>query len=471
MELAAQTLAQWAAQFELGSSHTPALAKTKTHLLDFIGVTLGGLANEESARTAMGYARSQAGAPQATLWGSGGIKVPSESAAFAHAVAGHSIEMDDVHNASSLHPGVAVIPSALAVAEETGAIGRALFEAILVGYEIMLRVGEAAGPTAVYRRGFHPTAVCGVFASAAAAGKLMGLSPDQLAHALGLAWSFASGNMSFQTEGSWAKRIQIGNMARGGIQAARLAKMGAIGPARVFESDGFFHGYSGEFHSEKLMSGLGEKGDWLKRSVCLSPFSPKILECGIKPFACCRYNQTAIDLLIELKNENKIEAEQIESVRIEIPSTGLPLVALPEGNKRTPANRVEAQFSLYYGAAAALVEGDAGYAQYRDELLADPHVLALAKKIEAGSSEAIDRLYPKQWGANVRIILRDGKILERMSAEGLGDPGKPLTQSQLEAKFKNLSAKMMPPERQTELIEWVANLESSPSLKTLPKLA
>ncbi|MBI1784815.1 MmgE/PrpD family protein, partial [Candidatus Sumerlaeota bacterium] len=336
-----------------------------------------------------------------------------------------SIEMDDVHNASSLHPAVAVIPAALAVAEERGSSGRELTEAIIAGYEVILRIGEAANPSAVYRRGFHPTAVCGVFSSAAAAGSLMNLTPDQMVNAFGLAWAFAAGNMSFQREGSWAKRIQVGNTARCGVQAARLAAMGATGPAHVFEKHGFFESYSGELQVERL---LGELGNPLK-----------ILECGIKPFACCRYNQTPVDLLLEWKIEHSVELSEIERIDIEIASTGLPLVAIPAESKKAPANSVEAQFSLYYSAAVALAAGAAGRNEYREPWLNDSRILTLARKVHVGSSAEIDNLFPAKWAARVKVRMNDGTEREKCSESCLGDPEKPLAPDQLMEKFESLT--------------------------------
>lgn len=449
----AQTLSRWITQLELSTVAPEAIERARGCLLDFLGVALAGAAEEESARIALEYARSQAGPPQAALPFSPGILVGSESAAFAYGVCGHSIEMDDVHNASSLHPGAVSIPAALAVAQEVNATGAALLEAILAAYEIALRVGEAARPSAVYARGFHPTAVCGPFSSAAAAGKLMGLTEDQMAHALGLAWSFAAGNMSFQAEGSWAKRIQVGNSVRCGVQAARLARLGATGPKHVFEDHGFFHGYGATPDEAKLLGGLG------------GPL--KVMEVGIKPYACCRYNQTPIDVLLQLRRDVKLDASKIERLDVDIASTGHPLVAIPAWEKQSPRGTVEAQFSLYYSCAVALLAGSAGREEYREPWLSDARVRELARKVHAGSSPEIDGLFPEKWPARVCIRMESGEIHERFAEYCLGDPEMPLSHDDLAAKFESLTRGAFSDRSRRSVIEAVEGLDRAPSLADL----
>lgn len=440
-----EALADWVVGFRLEHAGDDLREKAKDLLLDHLGVMLAGAAEEESARVAFEYAASLGGSGKARLFRRDAPAVSAEAAAFAHATAAHSIEMDDVHNASSLHPGVVSIPAAVALAEECGSTGRDLLQAIIAAYEIVLRVGEAAGPSALYRRGFHPTAVCGVFSSAAAAGKLMGLSARQMLHAFGLAWSFAAGNMSFQTEGSWAKRLQIGNTVRCGVQAARLASLGATGPSRVFERDGFFQSYSGEFHEEKLVGGLGDR--------------LKLEEVGIKPFACCRYNQTPVDGLLELRAKHHLKPEEIERIDIEIASTGLPLVAVPADAKRRPAGSVEAQFSLYYSSAVALVAGAAGRDEYREPWLSDPRVLDLASRVHVGSNSEIDRKFPAKWGTKILLRTRAGQTIEHAADDCLGDPEKPLGRAGLIEKFRSLTRNALAPAARDRAVQCVMEID------------
>ncbi len=452
----ARILADWVCGFSLDGVPEKTSGAAKDLLLDYLGVLLGGIAAESSARIALEYAGRMGGPPEASLFIKNHPRVSAGAAAFAHATAAHSIEMDDVHNASSLHPGVAVNPTALAVAEASDRSGRELLEAIIAGYEIILRVGEAANPSALYRRGFHPTAVCGVFSSAASAGKLLRLTPAQMIHAFGLAWSFASGNMSFQTEGSWAKRLQIGNAARCGIQAARLAALGATGPSHVFEENGFFQAYGGEYYPEKLTTDFGGK--------------LKIAETGIKPFATCRYNQTPIDALLELRAEHRLNPDDVQRVDIEIASTGLPLVAIPAETKREPRTTEEAQFSIYHSAAVALVAGKAGVEEYREPWISDRRVRDLARRIHAAPSEAVDRLFPRKWAARVSVKLKDGKMIERFSEDCLGDPEKPMSHEKIAEKFNSLSSACIAAELRQAVVAFVKKMETKRQAADLAKL-
>lgn len=473
----AERLAEWISAYELSAADLLPEAGVKPRprvhdfVLDYLGVLLAGAAREESARVALADAREAGGPEQATLFVSGAPRVSAEAVAFGHGVAAHSIEMDDVHNGSSLHPAVVVIPPAMAVAEERGQSGRDLLEAIVVGYEVAIRVGEIGHPSRIYARGFHPTPVCGIFGSAAAAARLMGLAPAQIVNALGIAWSFAAGNMSFQAEGSWAKRLQVGHAARCGVQAARLAKRGATGPAHVFEAHGFFHGYAGietdgagaestsrkapPFDPEALTRDLGER--------------LRIFETGIKPYACCRYNQTPLDCLLELRQRHQIDPAAIESVDVEIASTGLPLVAVPLERKQSPRDPVEAQFSLPYSAAVALVAGEAGPDQYVQPWLGREDVRSLARRVRVGSSAKIDAQFPARWPSRVKVRLKDGRELEAYSENCLGDPAKPLSKAQLVQKFETLTGGILSSEARQDVldrVERLAELERAAELTT-----
>jgi 2-methylcitrate dehydratase PrpD len=443
----AQKLAQWIIGYRAVQTESADLERAKDLLLDHLGVLLVGAAEAPSARAGFDYAAALGGAAEATLLSPNAARVPAESAAFAHAAAAHAVELDDIHNPSSAHPGVAVIPAALAVAEAFDRSGREPIEAILVGYEVMLRVGEAAGPTAVYGRGFHPTAVCGPFGAVAAAARLMRLDVERTVHALGIAWSFAAGNMSFQTEGSWIKRLQVGGAASAGVRAARLASLGATGPSRVFEADGFFASYAGRFDEAKLLGGLGER--------------LKIGEVGLKPFACCRYSQTPLDALLELRAERAIDPGRVRRIRIEIASTGLPLVALPIERKRAPRDEVEAQFSLPYAAAAALISGRAGREQFREPSLSDRRVLELASRVEIGSDERIDALFPDKWAARVRVEL-EGETRERFAEDCLGDPAKPMNRAAVREKFDSLASAAIDADSRRRVAELVAEIDRRP---------
>ena len=168
-------------------------------------------------------------------------------ASLANGIAAHGLEMDDVENRSSLHPGVVVFPAVLALAEQTGSPPADFYSAVIAGYEITLRVGASLNPASAYERGFHPTAICGTMGATAASARLLRLSPEQTHMALGIAGSMAAGSMAYLHDGAWTKRLHPGWACHAGIMAARLAAAGFVGPTNILESSyGFLHAYSSE---------------------------------------------------------------------------------------------------------------------------------------------------------------------------------------------------------------------------------
>ena len=310
--------------------------RVKYLFFDFIGVAWRG-ARERSSQSMVRFVR---GMPKDDRFGV--IIGTKERAAFAYAAlangtSAHAVEMDDVNNEASLHPGVVVFASALATGEMTGASGRRFIEAAVLGYEVMVRLGRALGPEAHYGRGFHPTATCGVFGSAVTASKVMGLGTDKTASALGISGSQAAGSMEFLAEGAWTKRFHAG-------WAAHLARHGFTGPRTIIEGrDGFLHAYSDRSDKTRILDKLGSRFEILRTSV--------------KPHSCCRYMQPPIDGILTLVRDHGIRPDDVERVRLGTLRAGSRLIAEPKEVKYNPQTVVDAQFSMPFGAAVALLYG------------------------------------------------------------------------------------------------------------------
>ena len=223
----------------------------------------------------------------------------------------------------------------------------------------------------------------------------------------------------------------------------------------MLEAHGFFHSYAGGFDPAKLTDGLAA--------------GVKVVETGVKPYACCRYSQTPLDGILELRATHGLRPEAIDRIRITIPSTGLPLVATPADRKRRPADSVEAQFSLPYSSAVALVTGAAGREEFRSPWLTDPRVLDLAQRVEVDSDPEIDRLFPAKWPARVSVLTRDGEDLQYYGEDCLGDPAKPLTRGQLIEKFKSLTSGTLSPECQDSIPALVHDIENEGRASTLTR--
>jgi 2-methylcitrate dehydratase PrpD len=348
-------------------------------------------------------------------------------AALANGIASHGLEMDDVENRSSLHPGVVVFPATLALAEQIGAPPADVYASVVAGYEVTLRVGAALNPASAYERGFHPTAVCGTLGAAAASARLLRLSPELTNMALGIAGSMSAGSMAYLHDGAWTKRLHPGWACHAGITAARLAAAGFVGPAGILESRyGFLHAYS----SASNVAELVRKAE--------DDFA--IMQVSIKPYACCRYMHGPIDCLFEIMRVHHPDPGQIQRIHCGILTGGRGLIADPIEQKRQVSNVVEAQFSMPFGAAIALLTGEAGLSVFTEEWPGDPRVRALMQKVECYTSPELDEYYPAEWRASASVKLIDGRELSARVRHPLGDPHNPLNWEQLEARFHELVA-------------------------------
>src|SRR5262249_1401776 len=236
-------------------------------------------------------------------------------AAFLGGTAAHGIELDDGFRQGSVHPGCVVVPAALALGYDRHADGRALMEAIVAGYEAVIAVGRACHPD-LRQRGFHPTAAVGVFGSAAAAGKLRGLSADALANSLGLAASSAAGLFAFVNGGGDIKRLHAGHAAREGLQAALLAEQGVEGPPDVIAApDGFMPALGRAALGSEASGQRGHSKS--ARAIALPPSVPfGITDCYIKPYPCCRHIQPAVEALIGLLNDEAIASDEVQRIDV-----------------------------------------------------------------------------------------------------------------------------------------------------------
>jgi len=427
-------------------------------LLDHLAVTLRG-SLLPSSQAGYEMLRAMAGASErgAPIYGTA-MRAEASWAALVNGIAAHGLEMDDVENRSSLHPGVVVFPAVLALAEPLGSHPADLYAAVVAGYEVTLLVGSALKPAAAYERGFHPTAVCGAFGAAAASARLLHLSPEQTNMALGIAGSMAAGSMAYLQNGAWTKRLHPGWTSHAGIMAARLAAAGFIGPDDIF---------TGRYNFLQACSADSDAGE-LKRN---SDDVFAIMQVSLKPYACCRYMHGPIDCLLEIRRTYAPDPQHIASVSCGVLTGGRGLVADPLEQKREPQNVVDAQFSMPFGAAIALLTGQAGLAAFTDEWIQNAVVRVLMQKVECYSSPALDDYYPDEWRASARVLMDDGREFSASIRYPLGDPHNPLSWQQLEARFHELVAPVIEDARSRQaIIEKVKRIDDMGSESCLPLL-
>ncbi len=423
-------------------------------LLDHIGVAARG-AERPSARAAQELARAAPSTgPSLPIIGSR-QQAGALAACFANAVAGHSIEYDDVHNSSSTHPGVVVFPASLAAQSFADCDEDTFLQAVLVGYEVMCRVGRAARPSVQYERHFHPTGTCGGLGAAAAASRLLGLSIPETVSALGLAATVAGGGMRFAADGSSTKHLNPAAAARAGVEAALLARAGAFGGEDpVAGARGFLETYSDRVDADRLLNGLGAGPSELSTT-------------SVKAHTCCRYNQGPIDCLLEIRNRERLRAGDVAQVRLGLMSAAVDIVARPESQKRNPQTVVDAQFSLPFGAAVALADGCAGLAQHDVDRLGDPQLKDLMERVECVVDPELDRTYPEQWAAWARVTTKAGETFGASTDYPKGDPENPLDRDELHAKFRALTEGIFSEKRRAEIFACVERLPHPGSLKAL----
>jgi 2-methylcitrate dehydratase PrpD len=439
---AAAALARFCSQLRWAELPDDVHERTRELVLDLLGVALRGSC-EASSQPPIELARDQPG--PASVIGSA-ITSSAAWAALANGTSAHALELDDVTTESSLHPGVAVIPAALAVAEAQQASPSAFLEAVVAGYELAIRVGNALNPASAYARGFHPTGVAGVFGAAGASGRLLGLDATALTNAFGIAGTLAAGSLEYLADGAWTKRLNAGWAAHGGVVAANLARAGFTGPATVFEGRlGLLHAYSDAPLPERLLADLGD------------PF--QVMSVSIKPYACCRYNHGLIDCMLQLRAEHAFDPSDVDAIRLGVLSGGALLVADPIEQKRTPTNIVDAQFSAPFAAAVALVRGGAGLDVFSLANVRDPLVRSLMARTDCYADPSLDADYPRRWPAAAEVRLRDGRSYSIRVEYATGEPEAPVSTAALVRKFTSLTGPVLGEARAAELAQLVLALD------------
>lgn len=387
----------------------------KLHLLDTLGVCLAASAlgpGEPVARLA-----SEAGAGSSTVAG-WGRAVAAQDAALLNGILAHSLEFDDTHTASIIHGGAVVIPTALAMAEQGHAPGDALVRVLVVGFEVLIRLGLAA-PGAFQARGFQTTAVCGPFAAALMSGLTMGLDEEQLIAALGIAGSQPGGIFEYLSDGSSVKQVHQGWAAHAGIAAAQLSGAGFTGPRTVLEGRfGVYRTYGDTKPQADVLNDLGSV--WETRNL------------SIKPYPCCHFNHAFIDAALQLRSEIA-DAGQVSVIHCRIPEPAVAIVCEPADRKRAPASGYEAKFSLPYAVAAAMVDGEVAHRSFTDAAASRRSVMELAAKVEYHPANDLD--YPRNLAGELEIVLNDGQSAKMSVPHHRGGPDRPLADRDVIAKF------------------------------------
>jgi 2-methylcitrate dehydratase PrpD len=331
------------------------------------------------------------------------------------------------------------------MAEETRADGKDALTAIIAGYEAFSKIGKASNYQSMFVRGFHPTALLGMFGATMAAARLLELDTDQAANAMGIVGSYVSGNLECYTDGSYTKRLHGGTASSAGTTAALLAKKGYTGPKTILEGPrGFFHAYCTDPRPEALF----ETGVF------------EIEKVSFKPHACCRFNQGGIDAVLDIFAQQNLNWKQIRSILIELPETQFNIVGQPAEIKYNPKSAVDGQFSAPYSIAIACIEGKAFLEEYTDESVKRSDVRELMNKISVKHATELDGFFPEFFPTRVTIETEDGAVFAHEVRDLKGDPDNPLSWDELLQKFNRCTVDLDGPEDQKQkIVESVRNLE------------
>jgi 2-methylcitrate dehydratase PrpD len=446
-QLAAYATAESFARLPAAAVHAARLA-----ILDTLGVTLAGSV-EETARRARALIAHRRSAEEATIAGTA-LRACVEDAAFANGTASHALDYDDVQASLSGHPSAPILSPTLAVAERERASGADLITAFVVGVEIESKLGRAINP-AHYEVGWHSTATCGVFGAAAATAKLLRLSTEQTVHAMAIAASMASGiKANFGTDG---KPMHVGHASRCGVEAALLAQAGFTGNPEALEHvDGFgsTHGGGAKPLWGETVTGLGDPHEIVDPGI------------GVKRFPACASTHQSLDATLALMDEHAIDAGSVESVEC-----GVFYLAPHQLIHDRAQTGLQGKFSMAYCVSVALLDRTVGLAQFADERVRRDDVQAFMPRVRmfVHPEQTTRECLPTRF-SEVTITLRDGKKLVRRVSVAKGQPRNPLTPRDLEVKFRDCAARVLPPERVEAVLASVGQLETVADVGALARM-
>lgn len=426
----------------------------KRCLVDYLGCTYAALSYDSSVVAREYAAGTYAKGPCTVIGGS--EKLAPAGACFTNGTTGHAADLDDCTNEGGGHPGVIIIPVALAMAEYANLSGRDLLKCIVIGYDTFIKIGKASNYQSMFDRGFHPTSLLGMFGAAMTAARALDLDVMKTANALGIVGSFVAGNLECYSDGSYTKRLHAGSASSAGVTSALLAQKGYTGPKSILEGPrGFFQGYCRGAKPEMLN---GFPRDTFE-----------IEQVSFKPHACCRFNQAGIDAVLDLFSKHDLDYRKIKSIDIELSKTPYGIVGQPAEVKFHPKNAVDCQFSAPYSVAIAAIERKAFLDEYTDESAHRQDVAELLEKITVRHDPDLDKHFPESFPTRITIAMEDGQAYAKEVRYPKGDPENPLSEGEVVQKFGR-AAFCLSDDRKKEIIGSIFRLEESASARDFTAL-
>lgn len=421
------------------------LDRCKQLFLDYLGVTLGGVYLAESSEPIMnGIGKLVSGAVGKSQVIGFPYKYPAHYASLANATLAHSMDFDDTHQESIIHPGTPIFSSNLALAQEYEKSGMDFLLASIIGYDITLKIGRTHGPL-IHRKGFHATATTNIFGCTAAGGKLLNLSTDVIQNAMGLNVSQIAGSQQFLENGSWNKRFHTGLTPHNSILSLVMAQSGYLGATEPIEGKfGYFNLYAeNEITDFSIFETYGTEFE--------------VMNTAVKPYPCCRFSHATIDAVLDITQSNKIKHNEILNIDISMGKTGYDMVGY---SPNFPTNTVEAQFSAYFAAAVAAIKG---------EYLWDSYQLIGDKTLEEvmGKVNVTQEIFQHEMQSNISLTTQNGETYKHNVEYPKGEPENPVSWADTRNKFLGLAQPLLGEEKSEAIYEFVYNLESKQSMSEI----
>ena len=419
--------------------------KSKLNILDTLGVALCGSCTPH-ATAAFATAEALGGEKQASVIGRA-AQTDMVRAAFLNALAAHSIDFDDAHK--FVHPGAAIVPAALSVCEHMHRSGAVFMASVIAGYEVAVRTSLAAG-LAHRKRGYHPTGTCNTLGAAAAAAHALGLDVAKTESALGIAGCQAAGLSQYRLDGSANKHLHAGIAAQGGVLAALLANNGFHGTKNILEGElGFLAVLSDGGKPSLLTDGLG------------ATFA--VEGTDIKPYPSCRQTHGAIDLALEAIKQG-LRPSDITRIDIDIYEYA---TAKWHAANTPPETGLQAMLNIPYCVASALEEGSLSLCNFDQAALGNQNVKELTSKIFVKADPQMTAVFPEKRCVRLRISTSDGSQRTLETDNPKGGKEHPLTQDDVENKFRLLTKSILGLEGSERVIQLIGNLETLPDVGAL----
>lgn len=437
-----RTLAQYIAGLKYEDLSDKTVSMEKQSMLDWLGVCIRG-SQEPPIKIIRKILLEAGGNKESSVFAGNNMQTSILQGAFCNGSASHSLDFDDLHNASIIHLACVVIPPVFALAEGLDKTGKDMILATAAGYEVGARVGESVLPDSYFF--WHTTATAGTFGAAASAGKMLGLDAEKMTHCLGSAGTQAAGLWEFLKEGAMSKTLHAGKSSYAGVLSAYLARDGFTGATQILEGEkGFCRAMMKNPKLEKLTENLGN-GKF------------KLDDNSFKPYACCKHTHAANFAMQIIKSQKGLQHEDVESIEIRVNNITSYMVDNSE-----PQNPYGCKFSIQYCVAAILLFGQLGIRQFAPELVHDKVIREIMSKIIVVKDEDMENIFlenPTKLASKIKVTCHNGEVFEKLVEYPKGDPDNAVTWDESVDKFMSLATDVYTEEQSKKLVALIENLE------------